>query len=219
MRLNRFLQQLSPTANREQQSISRKTDQSETTTGMEFANQKTFKHCEAPLCHQLDFLPFHCKECNHTFCSEHQSWKNHHCAVGLRKLQGRIAVSCSKCDMMVSQLPGKSAEETMELHQSNPKACTSAATRAKMKKKKRRRCNAKGCKESIRASYMQFHCKQCHSKFCVKHRSATDHQCQAIRAQHYVALAKDRRVTSRAHAKSESGPGRMNSHRPSVSAY
>ncbi|CAL9733030.1 CDC48-associated ubiquitin-like/zinc finger protein 1 [Monosporozyma unispora] len=30
-------------------------------------------------CKQIDFLPFHCNECNHDFCSKHRLKEDHHC--------------------------------------------------------------------------------------------------------------------------------------------
>lgn len=30
-------------------------------------------------CRQLDFLPFHCNDCNHDFCSTHRLKESHHC--------------------------------------------------------------------------------------------------------------------------------------------
>ena len=101
----------------------------------------------------------------------------------------------------------------MTKHQADPKACISAKQRKRAAKKKRPRCAAKGCKERLRA-YMQFHCKHCHSKFCVKHRTAEDHRCQEKRADHYTTLlAKDRRKAKAADRKSE-GAGPANGRRP-----
>lgn len=34
-------------------------------------------HCY--YCRQLDFLPFHCSQCNHDFCSSHRLKESHHC--------------------------------------------------------------------------------------------------------------------------------------------
>lgn len=186
---------------------------------MEFANKKSWKHCSAPLCNQLDFLPFHCKECDQTFCADHQQWKNHNCQVGLRKLQGRVALPCDKCGHVVSQLPNKTIEESILAHQAQDGECASAKARAKRKRKKRLRCSAKGCKESVRAAYMQFHCKGCLSKFCVKHRAPADHHCdKAKRERHYRALSKDRAIARRTHERSEAIPGREGNHRPTVAA-
>lgn len=35
------------------------------------------KHCFK--CNELDFLPFHCEFCNHTYCSNHRSLEVHNC--------------------------------------------------------------------------------------------------------------------------------------------
>ena len=177
---------------------------------MEFANHPTHKHCDAALCHQLDFLPFHCKECDHTFCAEHQAWKDHNCAVGLRQLLGRVALPCPDCKQMVSQREGQTFEESLALHVSEPGACKpdlSAADRAKAARKQRPRCAVKGCKESIRAAYMQFNCRSCQSKYCLKHRTVESHQCKEKRADHYQALARDRRATAKDNARGEQAPG------------
>ena len=37
------------------------------------------RHCSAPDCHQLDFLPFQCKHCSATFCKEHFNADLHSC--------------------------------------------------------------------------------------------------------------------------------------------
>lgn len=43
------------------------------------------KNCHQ--CHDLDFLPFHCEFCNHTYCSKHRSAELHNC-VGRPQRQG-----------------------------------------------------------------------------------------------------------------------------------
>ena len=187
---------------------------------MEFANHGAWKHCEAHLCHQLDFLPFQCKECSGTFCREHQAWKDHNCAVGLRKLQGRVVKTCTKCNSTVDRLDGLTIEESLEKHQADSNACHPETKKKKKRKKKKRfQCGLRGCKETTRFSYMQYHCKGCHTKYCMKHRGAEDHSCAERKADHYSALAKDRRASLRNHSKSESGPGVPKRGPPAVSAY
>jgi predicted nucleic acid binding AN1-type Zn finger protein len=182
---------------------------------MEFANHSAWKHCEAPLCNQLDFLPFHCADCGNTFCAEHREWKEHNCAAGLHKLQGRVVDTCTDCGRVVPQLQNKTMAESMALHCAAGGNCDGHAKKSKKKKKKtanadgteannstsrpkRERCAVRRCKEDIRASYKQFHCRECHNKFCVKHRLALEHDCRELRAAHYEALAKDARAKSRA---------------------
>lgn len=151
---------------------------------MEFADNKTFKHCQATMCKQLDFLPFFCKECGLTFCRDHQQWRNHNCTAGLKKLQGRIARNCEHCDEVVSQISGKSFEESLKIHRESSACTKSTKSSKKRRKKKKHICSAKGCTESVRASYMHFYCKSCHKKYCVKHRSVDLHNCKIQRENH-----------------------------------
>lgn len=36
-------------------------------------------HCH--YCRQIDFLPFHCNDCNQDFCSDHRLKESHHCPI------------------------------------------------------------------------------------------------------------------------------------------
>lgn len=42
------------------------------------------KHCFK--CNELDFLPFHCEFCNHTYCSNHRSLELHNCVGRSEKI-------------------------------------------------------------------------------------------------------------------------------------
>ena len=37
-------------------------------------------HCQYEYCNQLDFLPFKCQSCSHTFCLDHRTESAHKCA-------------------------------------------------------------------------------------------------------------------------------------------
>lgn len=185
---------------------------------MDFANRTTFKHCEAPLCNQLDFLPFSCKECGGNFCAEHREWKHHNCTEGLKKLQGRIAKECPDCGVVVSQLQGKTYAETLELHKSAGYCLTlkqlEKSNKKKKNKKKRYRCSAKGCKESVKQSYQQFKCNNCQLKFCVKHRTPQLHNCKNLKPSYLATLAADWRAMFRRNPKAEVAAERKHHYGP-----
>lgn len=74
-------------------------------------------HCY--YCRQLDFLPFHCSQCNHDFCSSHRLKESHHC----ESLQLNIPNDSQKSTSSIvnnhgkffqSLLPAKASERIKE---------------------------------------------------------------------------------------------------------
>ena len=127
---------------------------------MEFAN--VGKHCEAGDCNIKDFLPFTCKACSKSFCLDHRAFKDHNCSEESKT--ERIATVCSPCD---ASLP----------------VCDSETA----KKKKRATINNKACDhpKCKTKDILNFDCRDCGKKFCLKHRSQVKHKCSSLeRRQH-----------------------------------
>ncbi|KAJ3070222.1 hypothetical protein HDU98_006740 [Podochytrium sp. JEL0797] len=57
------------------------------------------KQCARPDCKQLDYLPFHCSLCNHSYCVEHKSFKDH---VGCTPPASASPSTCHKCSQPVN---------------------------------------------------------------------------------------------------------------------
>lgn len=74
-------------------------------------------HCY--YCRQLDFLPFHCSQCNQDFCSSHRLRESHHCeSLRVNKLDNSQKTVSSMVNnhgkFFQSLLPAKASERIRE---------------------------------------------------------------------------------------------------------
>lgn len=113
------------------------------------------KHCEFEYCNQLDFLPFFCQSCKHTYCGDHRSETAHKCAnAGAwaeRRRQAQLARSSAgegkRMRDLVTQKP----------------------------------CAAKDCKTTVGTSLTPgVHCDRCNRDYCLKHRLGEEHDCKNL---------------------------------------
>eukprot|EP00455_Lapot_gusevi_P051422 TRINITY_DN765_c0_g1_i2.p1 TRINITY_DN765_c0_g1~~TRINITY_DN765_c0_g1_i2.p1 ORF type:complete len:196 (-),score=2.44 TRINITY_DN765_c0_g1_i2:206-793(-) len=133
------------------------------------------KHCSYSTCKQLDFLPYVCDFCSHTYCLEHRSERSHEC-VGCRPQA--VTVECPQCQRILPVQSSSSvlaADEVIARHMQE--GCQP------LQRIKNSCCSLPKCKSR---SLVPFTCADCHNNFCLKHRHASDHKCQQ---QHRKAAA------------------------------
>lgn len=113
------------------------------------------KHCEYDYCNQLDFLPFFCQSCKHTFCLDHRSESAHKCANS-----------------------GAWAERRRQAELAKPAYGAGRQLRDFVSEKP---CASPSCKTVIGSSLVTgVHCQSCNRDYCLKHRLKEDHDCKNL---------------------------------------
>lgn len=111
------------------------------------------KHCQYEYCNQLDFLPFFCQSCKHTFCLDHRTESTHKCPEA-----------------------GAWARRRREAELAKPSAGEGKRMRDFVQQKP---CAAKECKTTVGTSLTPgVHCDKCNRNYCLKHRMAEEHDCK-----------------------------------------
>ena len=118
-------------------------------------------HCSISHCHQKDFLPFKCKDCNKYFCNEHFKSTEHIC-IKNKNYEINKVVLCPMCHGSIRVIEGEDINITYQRHVCN--------------KTKIHKCPVKGCKEKL-TTINTYQCKKCHKKVCLKHRMPYEHEC------------------------------------------
>ncbi|KAI1618148.1 hypothetical protein EDD36DRAFT_425740 [Exophiala viscosa] len=114
------------------------------------------RHCEFAYCHQLDFLPFHCDSCNHTFCLDHRTETAHQCPRAGEWARSRRRNSV-----------GRPTTNTPSPGRPNASNAT--------------QCSDPKCKTFINTlQNTGVHCPQCNRNYCLKHRMREDHDCKNL---------------------------------------
>ncbi|KAM7215976.1 AN1-type zinc finger protein 1 [Rhypophila decipiens] len=112
-------------------------------------------HCELPECNQLDFLPFFCQSCRHTFCLDHRTETAHKCTNA-----------------------GAWATRRREAQLSRPAYGANKPMRELIAQKPCSFPGSPGCKTTIGTSLVPgVHCTFCNRDYCLKHRLKEDHDC------------------------------------------
>ncbi|ORY58159.1 uncharacterized protein BCR38DRAFT_448252 [Pseudomassariella vexata] len=110
------------------------------------------KHCEFEYCNQLDFLPFFCQSCKHTFCLDHRTETAHKCAS-----------------------EGAWARRRRQAQLARPGAGDGKRMRDFVSQKP---CAARECKTTVGTSLVPgVHCDKCNRDYCLKHRLGEEHDC------------------------------------------
>lgn len=113
-------------------------------------------HCQFAYCHQLDFLPFRCDSCRHTFCLDHRSETAHKCAHAGEWARNRRKNSVGK------------ATTTTPAAQ-KPTVLTAT------------QCADPKCKTLINTlQNTGVHCPNCNRQYCLKHRFREEHDCKNL---------------------------------------
>jgi len=135
------------------------------------------KHCEEASCNQIDFLPFKCGYCRHTFCSEHWKPSQHDCLEEKLADVRIIVPTCPLCSTPVPVKQGEDPNVYMDRHLStscpNLNPSTGLATSIP-KGKPPNACRAPRCQTKV---IEPITCSKCSQKFCAKHRMPEDHHC------------------------------------------
>ncbi|KAK4188712.1 AN1-type zinc finger protein 1 [Podospora australis] len=111
-------------------------------------------HCQYTYCNQLDFLPFKCQSCSHTFCLEHRTEDGHECtqkgAWAERRRQAELAkTSIGQGKSMLDVAPVKKP------------------------------CADDNCDKQIGTALAPgVRCNDCRRDYCMKHRLKEDHDCK-----------------------------------------
>lgn len=58
-------------------------------------------HCDAPSCQSLDFLPYRCTFCQHTFCSPHRLPADHACTNWSMESHANSVQVCPLCEQLI----------------------------------------------------------------------------------------------------------------------
>ncbi|KAK8051966.1 AN1-type zinc finger protein 1 [Apiospora rasikravindrae] len=112
-------------------------------------------HCEYEYCNQLDFLPFFCQSCKHTFCLDHRTETAHRCAN-----------------------EGAWARRRREAQLAQPSAGEGKRMRDFVAQKP---CAGQDCKTTVGTSLTPgVHCDRCNRDYCLKHRLQEDHDCKNL---------------------------------------
>jgi len=111
-------------------------------------------HCQYTYCNQLDFLPFRCESCKHTFCLDHRTETAHECSQA-----GKWAAARRRA---------------------NPPSVTSAGN-GKPTLATGQQCSHPKCKTYINTlSSVGVGCQTCNRQYCLKHRLREDHACATL---------------------------------------
>lgn len=111
-------------------------------------------HCHYTYCNQLDFLPFRCESCKHTYCLDHRTETAHSCPNAGAWAAARRAANVSTSTAPLSQKP-----------------TLATATQ----------CSHPQCKTYINTgTSVGVACQTCNRSYCLKHRLKEDHSCSTL---------------------------------------
>lgn len=129
---------------------------SQSFTAMETADLDALgRHCEADFCGQLDFLPFRCDSCHHTYCLDHRSETAHKCSHA-----GEWARNRRKAQFSSSSTGSFSSKPTL---------ATST------------QCSEPKCKTFVNTPQaVGVHCEVCNRTYCMRHRFQEEHNCKEL---------------------------------------
>ncbi|KIX02875.1 uncharacterized protein Z518_08818 [Rhinocladiella mackenziei CBS 650.93] len=114
-------------------------------------------HCEFAYCHQLDFLPFRCDSCHHTFCLEHRTETAHQCPRAGEWAANRRRNEVGRPSTNTTSAPGKPNHHNAS------------------------QCSEPTCKTFIKTfQNTGVHCADCNRTYCLKHRMREDHDCKNL---------------------------------------
>ena len=113
-------------------------------------------HCQFAYCNQLDFLPFRCDSCHHTFCLDHRTETAHRCAHA-----GEWAKNKRKNNV---GLPNTSLPSPQR-----PTVLTA------------QQCSEPKCRTLINTlQNTGVQCPNCNRQYCLKHRFREEHDCKNL---------------------------------------
>ena len=132
-----------------------------TYTAMDTADLDSIgQRCEFAYCNQLDFLPFRCDSCHHTYCLDHRTETSHKCAHA-----GAWAANRRK-----NSIGRNGTTSSLSGHLSHKPTLRTAT-----------QCSNPTCKTFINTTQSQaIHCPTCNREYCLKHRLRESHSCATL---------------------------------------
>lgn len=129
------------------------------------------KNCALRECNQLDFLPVKCDACSEIYCVRHYQYDNHNCEKAKNR-DAQVPV-CPLCSEPVvskrNELPDVAVSQHIDQY-----CKLNDRLKAQKPKSNLQACSFKSCKQK---DLIYLECKDCRSKFCIKHRHPSDHLC------------------------------------------
>lgn len=138
-----------------------------------FADKGAF--CESEHCHHLDFLPFRCQFCDHTYCLDHYRPEDHHCSSPTAQAQNKLVILCPMCNGSIRLTGADDPNEKWKEHRR-----LGGCELSDLKNESPKKCPVKGCQELLTISN-RLQCKSCSTLTCIKHRLPADHSCAEMR--------------------------------------
>lgn len=153
------------------------------------------QQCHSSQCYLVDFLPFKCDHCHHSYCAEHYNPEAHACEKFDASKHNRVAPSCPLCDTPIAIPPNEDPNLRMERHIETD--CP-VATGRKAKTSSVPICAKSHCGKKL---FAPIKCQDCNQQFCPTHRHASSHDCsksptQATSSTTMQALAKAKSAVS-----------------------
>ena len=109
-------------------------------------------HCHYTYCNQLDFLPFRCESCKHTYCLDHRTETSHSCPKAGEWARRRAESKRTASGYTPSPKPNILTYE--------------------------QQCSEVSCKTLINTPLVTgVLCDKCNRSYCLKHRFTYDHNC------------------------------------------
>lgn len=133
-------------------------------------------NCALKQCNQLDFLPVKCDACSEVFCVHHYQYDNHQCPQAKnRNVQVPVCPLCS--EPVVSRNRNELPDVAVS-HHIDQYCKRNDKVKNRVIKSDLQSCSFKSCKQK---DLIYIECKDCRSKYCIKHRHPTDHLCSGPR--------------------------------------
>ncbi|KAI9190124.1 hypothetical protein H9P43_001557 [Blastocladiella emersonii ATCC 22665] len=131
------------------------------------------KHCEVPSCHQLDYLPFRCTHCQHTYCAEHAKPASHGPLMPEHK-----STSEPGCPgMLLGLRPGRELAPGVTVAPSaQPAPAASAPSPSTTRGCPHPKCRTKS---ATRGKPLLVKCNGCQTSYCIPHRLPEIHACSS----------------------------------------
>ncbi|TCD70898.1 hypothetical protein EIP91_001206 [Steccherinum ochraceum] len=130
------------------------------------------KQCSHNTCYLVEFLPFKCQHCQHSFCGDHFLPQAHQCDKYDESKHNRVAPDCPFCKVPIAIRPGEDPNVRMERHFETD--C--AVLVGKSAKSSTPRCMKPTCRKVL---FSPIPCDKCKQQFCPQHRFPSDHKCAA----------------------------------------
>ncbi|KAF9328328.1 zinc finger, AN1-type domain [Linnemannia elongata] len=132
-------------------------------------------HCDAPSCQSLDFLPYRCTFCQHTFCSPHRLPADHACTNWSMESHANSVQICPLCEQLI--LTPKQHDSATILNEHIEAGCSNNLHNLPKVQSIAILCALPKCNRRDRVVQT---CPDCSQTFCLPHRQPSDHNCPNI---------------------------------------